>query len=148
MSLLLTSCTSRVYTPEIRSEFTAEAEYSFSGFKYKTKITVTPDTVIVELLTTAARGLIIKNDGKNITYAQGSMRKSFPVEKIDVTNPSRVIYDVFNDVVSLTPEIAGEQFVFKGECSAGRYILRLDRTGYAESLSLPQSDITINFLSY
>ncbi len=146
VSILFSSCSVKTYTPEIKSEFETDAVYTFGEFTYKCKIIKTADYVSVAPLETRASGMVIKCNGKSVTFTKGSFEKSFPVNDIDATNPAYALYCVFTSLDTASAEYRDGRYYFSSKIPAGEYILTVSKASEFISLSLPQAGISIEFL--
>ena len=141
----LGACTSRVYTPEIKSEFEVNALCTFGDFKYNCKIVKTAGAVSVTPLDTRAQGMTMRCDGKTVAFIKGSMKREFPVESLDVTNPSIVLYQAFNSVDTANAEPSENGVVFKNSVSAGEYSLLITRDNELKELSVNSAKLHFDF---
>ena len=145
ISILFSSCVSKTYVPEIPNELESEAVYTFGDFTYKCKVLKADDYVSVEVLDTKAKGLKIKCDGKTVCFTQWSFEKVFPVEKIDVTNPAVVLFNVFSTLESAQVTMNDGSYYFTSKIPAGTYTLIMSKANKIISVSVPESKIYIEF---
>ena len=145
--LCLTGCSTRVYTPVIKDEFTLNAVYETGDFSYTCKIVKTQQAVSVIPTSTAAQGMTIKCDGQTVTFQKDNMVIPFATENTDVTNPAVILYEVFTSLTDAQAAKNGECFEYRDVVGAGGYVLQQNLQGDFTQLDLPSAGIHITFLT-
>ena len=145
LSALLSSCSTKVYTPELKTDFTSDASVTFGDFKYNCKVTKTADYLSVTPVDTAAAGMVIRCDGSTVTFTKGSMKREFPAEKITPLNPAVLMYEVFNSLDTAESKVSDGELVFSGTISAGEFVLTASKSGDIKKLAVNSAKIEIVF---
>lgn len=147
LALVLSSCSATIYTPVLNTEFTENAVYKTGDFSYSCSIDRNGGGVAVRVLSTNAQGLVISFDGSNVTYEYRNMKKSFPKDKIDKTNPAIVIYEVFFaiDSENINSSLENDCFKYCGKTSIGDFVLIQNMDNSISSIKIDKADIEILF---
>ena len=148
--LLFAGCTDKTYTPYLKSEYSLDAVYKTGDFSYDCKIYISESCVCVTPLSTNAKGMTIKYDGKNVTFTKGAFTKSFPRESIDSVNPAIVIYEVFGAVKNnpdISAKVKNDSFCYVGTISVGSFTFLQSKSDLLKSITVPDAKIEITFKS-
>lgn len=143
--LCLTACSTRVYTPVIKDEFTLDAVYETGDFSYTCRIVKTQQAVSITPTSTYAKGMSICCDGRNVTFTKDEKEMPFAMETLDITNPAIVLYEVFTSLADAEAVKNGDTYEYRGVVSAGNYLLCQNTQGDYVTLTLPAADIAITF---
>ncbi|MBQ9227546.1 MAG: hypothetical protein IJ168_01840 [Eubacterium sp.] len=143
----LAACTASFDTPAPVSDFRAAAQYTFGDYSFPCEIQLESGTVFVTPTATAAADTVLSCDGNTVTFARGEMVQQHPCEALDVTNPARLLWSVFDSVTgtAATPVQQESLTVYSGQCAAGAFSLSRNRDGSWNTLSVPEAGITVIF---
>ena len=89
--------------------------------------------------------MIISCNGKEVSFKRKNFEKTFPIERIDKTNPAVILYQIFSSLDVAEVHLIDEEFIYTGNCSLGKYILTQSKDNSLKSLSIPQAEIEIIF---
>lgn len=141
----LFGCSAKTYTPVIDTAFSINAVYKTGDFSYFCKIDSCDNSISITPTTTYAEGMTITYDGKNVNFKKGNFSKSIDGDKIDSTNPAKILYEVFNYLDTSKVKRVGDTFQYTGKTSVGNFVLIQNDDNSLKSLSIPDAGITITF---
>lgn len=143
--LSLCGCTSKTYTPEIKSEFEARANVNFDGFTYSCKIIKTENAVTVQVLDTNASGLSMKYDGNILTLKTNEFEDSFTNEKTLPSNPAVALYEALFSLENAEVRVNESGYLFTGKVRAGEFELLLSRANDIKTISFSSAKLQFSF---
>lgn len=147
LCLLLTGCSVKTYTPEIR-DFSQNASVEAGEFSYTCEISMAENIVTVTATSTNASGMSIVYNGKSANFKYLDMEYEIVSDKIDDTNPAKAVYEAFEALHSGFPDNASKTadgFRYDGKTALGSFTL-LQKDDYTyKSLQFKEANISIEF---
>lgn len=146
--MMLCSCTAKVYTPVISTEFEYDAVCEIGDFSYDCKIIKTQNEMSVIPTTTYASGMKMTYNGKMLTFSKNNMTESFDKDLITYSNPAKLMYEVFaacENTENITVQKLKEGYAYIGKISVGNFKLLQNDDNTYKSLFIENADITIIF---
>lgn len=143
--LCLFGCSAELYTPVIVSEYSLSAVYKTGDFSYTCKIVKTNDFVSIMPTSSNAEGMIIKCDGKEVTFTKGDMTKSFDKNELDKTNPSVILFEIFSSLENAEVKLVDGEYTYSGKTSVGNFVLTQNKNNCFKNIKIPDADIEIEF---
>ncbi len=92
---LLCACRAEAPTPEPIGDCAFDAVCSTGDFDFRCHIKRRAGTVYVTVLNTQAKGMTMSCDGKTVLFSRGNLLRRIQKERADVTNPARLLWEVF-----------------------------------------------------
>lgn len=146
--LVISGCAKKTYTPVLETEFKLNAVYKSGDFSYSCRIVKTENYVSITPVSTKAKGMTIKFDGKTVSFIRGKMIKEFDRDSVDSTNPAVVLYEVFTSLENtkeLEAKLKKNGFNYIGTSSVGTFNLIQSKSGELKSVTIPDAKIDIAF---
>lgn len=145
---MLCSCTAKVYTPIISTEFEYDAVCKIGDFSYECKIMKTENELSVIPTTTYASGMKMTYDGKTLTFSKNNITKSYDKALISYPNPAKLLYEACTaceNTNNITVQKLKDGYAYVGKISAGNFKLLQNDDNTYKSLSIENANITITF---
>ena len=95
LTLLFGGCAQSGKIPESITETSFDAVYTFGDFSFKCNIKWQNQTAFVTVTSTSAAGMTISCDGREVVFTKGTMLRRESYDKIDASNPARLLYEIF-----------------------------------------------------
>lgn len=146
LPFLLTSCAVKSYTPIIEQSFCYDAKYIMGDFSYNCNIKKENDLITVEVKDTRAQGLIISYDTQNVEFKKGELSYKISGEKLDKSNPSILLNDVFSFVNANAQncvEKIENGFKYTGTIPLGEFELYQNNDNDFYLITVPNANIKI-----
>lgn len=148
-TLFLSGCKVKNYTPEIPVTFDQNVIVTLGDFSYDCKICKTEKNVSVTVDSTAAKGLIMTYDGKNLNFSFADFAYDINGTNFEKRNPAIVIYEVF-DYINSTEQLNAKKidggFKYEGKISLGDFILIQNEDNSLKDLTFRNMDYKIEFV--
>lgn len=145
---MLCSCTAKVYTPVLSTEFEYNAVCKIGDFSYDCKIMKTEKDLSVIPTTTYASGMKMTYNGKTLTFSKNNISESFDKNLINYPNPAKLMYEVFTaceNTENITVQKLKDGYAYVGKISVGSFKLMQNDDNTYKSLSIENADITVSF---
>lgn len=144
--LVLTGCHQRNFTPVLTTDFSRNAVCKIGDFSFDCKITKIEKCISLEVLSTRAKGLTVTYSNGEITFSKGNITKTFKADNIDSTNPTKILYSVFDNLEELEVKRVENHFEYVGKTAIGEFKIVQNKDNSIKSISVPSADLTIEFV--
>lgn len=115
-------------------------------FSFDCKITKIEKCISLEVLSTRAKGLTVTYSNGEITFSKGNITKTFKADNIDSTNPTKILYSVFDNLEELEVKRVENHFEYVGKTAIGEFKIVQNKDNSIKSISVPSADLTIEFV--
>lgn len=131
----------------IVSEFSKKATVKWKDFSYNCQISYKNNKVEVEVLSTAANGIVIGYDGTSLNISYGEIEISSENKKLNFTNPAIAVYEAISylNSVSLDTDTLKNGTSAQGECDVGVFTALFDNNSNLIALEFPGEELYIEF---
>lgn len=150
LMLFLSACKVKDYTPEIPLAFENNAKVTSGDFSYDCKICKSEDSVTVTVDSTAAKGLSMSYNGKDVSFSFADFSYDINGKNFEKRNAAIVIYEVF-DYINSTEQLNAKKieggFKYEGRISLGDFILIQNDDNSFKSLTMRNIDYKIEFIN-
>ena len=146
--LMLCGCTAKTYTPVLDTDVNCSGVYQTGDFSFTFSMEKSGGVLTFIPTSTQAQGMVLRCDGRQISFEQGGIKKVFERSAVDKTNPAVLLYEAFSYLEN-TPQPEAERkdkhFIYTGQTGAGSFSLIQSEDGRLLSLTVPAADISIAF---
>lgn len=149
MLVFFSGCKVKNYTPEIPVTLEQNVRVISGDFSYDCKICKTEENVTVTVSSTAAEGMIMSYDGKNLSFSYADFSYDINGKNFEKRNPAIVIYEVF-DYINTAEQLNAKKidggYKYEGKISLGDFILIQNDDNSFSDLTMRNTDYKIEFL--
>lgn len=145
---VLCSCSAKVYTPIISTEFEYNALCKIGDFSYDCKVIKTKNELSVIPTTTYASGMKMTFNGKTLTFSKNNMVESYDSSSVAYPNPAMLMYEVFatcEAMQNVSVQKQKDAYAYVGKISVGNFKLIQNEDNSYRSLHIENADMTIVF---
>lgn len=146
--ICFSGCETKKYSSDVTADFSQDAVVTSEDFSYSCKISRKDGVISLYVLSTAAKGMEIKYDGRTVLFTYEDMSYEALGEDMEKNNPVIALYDAFEYLISseaVRSQKTDDGFRFDGSTSLGKFILYQSDDGSYESIHFLTSELLVEF---